>query len=60
MGKDISQHCITLSGYIVTANLYGKNHLFTEFFGKNHLFTDYLISIQFRGSNLKLTYKCDV
>ena len=37
-------------GYIVTVNLHWKNHLLT----------DYLMSIQFRWSNLNWTYKCDV
>ena len=41
--KDISQHCVNQSGYVMTASSDGKYHLFT----------DYLISIQFQWSNLK-------
>ena len=41
--KDISQHCDNQSGYIMTVSLDAKDHLLT----------DYLISIQFRWSNLK-------
>ena len=35
--RNILQHCVSQSGYIMTASLDGKDHLFT----------DYLISIQF-------------
>ena len=41
--KNILQHCVNQSDYIMTASLDGKDHLFT----------DYLISTQFRWSNLK-------
>ena len=42
--KDISQHCVNQSGYIMTLSLDEKDHLFI----------DYLISRQFRWSHLKL------
>ena len=42
--KDILQHCLNQSDYIMTAILDEKDHLFT----------DYLISIQFRWSSLSL------
>ena len=31
MLKDISQHCVNQSGYIMTASLDGKDHLFTDY-----------------------------
>ena len=41
--KDISQHCVNQSGYIMTASLDGGDYLFT----------DYLISIQFSKDQFK-------